>query len=449
MSDRYPHLGFDPCPGDLDAAETVARTIRDVTSQGSTTHTTLSAINSSNGIWVGRSADAFTESFDELPPYLQRAVNSLDAAARALEQWANDLDGFQARARALEEEAASAQQAVSSAQAQVDGLPSDTEGMDDDELERHEEDAERRQGALTSANAALEEIRSRAQGLNSEYISASDATAGRLANAADEAPPEPGLFDKIGDFIGGVVEFLMDPDTWKLIGDLFSDIAAIAGVICAVILIATLIAVTGGAALPALVVAIGSWAATIGAWASLGALVFHGIAMAGGADVGWMDLGLDAIGVFAAGIGIVGGAFANAGRVGIAAGRSMRAIGGAGNWFRGMGQSMDGWVMLASGRMFEVVGLIGGLGAWGASQNRRMEADGTTWNDIPVIGPLGDLGISAGDTVGDAMSEDGGDAQAASAASPGTRPFNASQALTSAGTAFTSGLSRQDVGVVA
>ncbi len=112
MSDSYPNLGFDPCPGDLGAAESVAQTMREVATLSSGTHTAMTAINTSSGIWVGRAADAFSEAFDEVPPYLQRAVNAIDAAARALQHWVYDLDRFQQTARRLEEEAAAAQAAV-------------------------------------------------------------------------------------------------------------------------------------------------------------------------------------------------------------------------------------------------------------------------------------------------------------------------------------------------
>ncbi|SOD65856.1 hypothetical protein SAMN06297387_12385 [Streptomyces zhaozhouensis] len=389
MSDAYPNLGFDPCPGDLSAAESVARTMHDVASLSSSTHTTLTAINTSSGIWVGRAADAFSETFDEVPPYLQRAVNALDAAARALQHWVYDLDRFQQTARRLEEEAAAAQQQVDSAQSAVDALPSDTSEMDDDELSEHEDDERARGSALDNANAALNEVIRRAEQLRREYEEAAEDTSRALSAAADDAPPEPGLFESIGNAVADIVDFLTDPNTWKLIGDIFADIAAVVGVICLAVAVIGLFVASGGTA--ALILgAIGTIGGYIGLGAGAAGLLFHGMAMAGGAEgVTWETIGFDLITVATGGLGVMG-----AGIAGAARGATGLAGLGTGMFsaFRGGGA---GWALVGEG-MGWAGNILGNAGS-AESQRRRMNDDGTTFSDIPIIGPISDLGDLAGE----------------------------------------------------
>ncbi|MDT0267915.1 hypothetical protein RM844_16670 [Streptomyces sp. DSM 44915] len=383
MSDAYPNLGFDPCPGDLAAAEAVAQTMRNVASLSDGTHTALTAINTSSGIWVGRAADAFSESFDEVPPYLQRAVNAMDAAARALEWWVNDLERFKSRARALEEEAASAQSQVNSAQSAVDSLPSDTSDLDDDELSEHEDTERARNNALNSATSALNEVIRQAQQLHDEYLASAGDTARALGNAADDAPPEPGLFESIGDLVADVVNFMMDPNTWKLIGDIFADIAMVVGVICLAVAVIGLFVASGGTA--ALILgAIGTIGGYIGLGAGIGALVMHGAALAGGADgVTLETLAFDLITVGTAGLGVIGTGIGNAIRgTGGLAGLGSGLFSG----FRGAGA---GWSLFASGISWggDIVGNV----ASGISQTQRMIDDGLTFSDTPILGPIRDL----------------------------------------------------------
>ncbi|GAA3877230.1 WXG100 family type VII secretion target [Streptomyces sedi] len=385
MSDAYPNLGFDPCPGDLAAAESVAQTIHDVASLSSSTHTTLTAINTSSGIWVGRAADAFSETFDEVPPYLQRAVNALDAAARALQHWVHDLDRFQQTARHLEEEAATAQQQVASAQSAVDSLPSDTSEMDDDELSEHEDDERARGNALNNANAALNEVIRRAEQLHRDYQEAAEDTSRALSAAADDAPPEPGLFESIGNAVADIVDFLTDPNTWKLIGDIFADIAAVVGVICLAVAVIGLFVASGGTA--ALILgAIGTIGGYIGLGAGAAGLLFHGMAMAGGAEgVTWETIGFDLITVATGGLGVLGSGIAGA----------ARATGPVAGIFSGFGGAGRGWSLVGSG--MDWAGNILGNAGSAESQRRRMNDDGTTFSDIPIIGPIADLGDLAGE----------------------------------------------------
>ncbi|KAB8166365.1 hypothetical protein FH609_023705 [Streptomyces sp. 3MP-14] len=451
MSDGFPHLGFDPCPGDVSAAERVAETLRQITTASSLTHGTLLSINTDSGVWVGRAADAFSDAFSEVPPYLERAVNALDTASRALSTWVTQLDTLQARARALEEEAAGAAASVSAAQAGVDALPTDTSDLTDEERERHDQEAETERGRLDRANAALADIRERARTLNLEYTSHADDTARQLRNAADAAPPEPGLWDSvvgafegIGDFFVEVGRALSDPDSLKAIGDFFSNVATALGVVCLIVACFTPLG-------PLAWIALGASALAFG---------FHVAAKIGGADVGWDTIICDAIGVAGGALGIVGGRMIDAGRLTVAAGQGMRAsgwgrffslgslrhavtpwnwsmLGGAGRfwgiaeYFRGVGLTMRGYHLIFTGRLI----------SWGSSGAGNAAAATDLYRNwsVPFVGPIQDLI--------EARKRD--NARAAAQDQPALPTVDATERLTAARGGFLNGLNQSDLGTAA
>src|SRR5580700_6203823 len=105
MSDLYPNLGFDPCPGDLTGYEALAA----YASQSATTLTsavqTLSSANS--GQWRGQAADAFRAHLGtDVLPLASKAAESVGRAATALHNWALTLAALQDEARALDRQAA-------------------------------------------------------------------------------------------------------------------------------------------------------------------------------------------------------------------------------------------------------------------------------------------------------------------------------------------------------
>lgn len=281
-SEMYPNLGFDPAPGDLDSVRDLARAIGRVTQGGDTAQTELRKMGTSDGVWAGKSANAFKETFSEVPPYLKKSLGSLSTAHRALTSWEKQLDGFQARARKLEEEAAEAVRRVNSAQVAMDGLPSSTSGMSDKEKEQHEKDSKSKKNSLDSANSELSAIRSRARSLHTEHESAATDISRLVKGAADDAPPEPSWFEDAlnaaSDLLGDAWDTITDPNFWKMIGDILADIAMVVGVLALFF---------SGLGVAAFIIA------------GL-ALAFHLAAKAGGADVTWETIAWDAVGVFAA-----------------------------------------------------------------------------------------------------------------------------------------------------
>ncbi|MBC9723463.1 putative T7SS-secreted protein [Streptomyces sp. TRM68367] len=185
--------------------------------------TELGKVGTSEGVWAGKSANTFADSVSVIPPYLKKALGSLDSAHRALSSWETSLGGFQARARKLEEEAAEAARKASTAKQNLDGLTKDTSGMSDTEKDDHEKDKKDRQRAYDSANNELEAVRGRARTLHVEFTAAAGDTSRRIKDAADDAPPEPGWFDElvdgIGEFFSDAWDTITDPNFWKLVGD--------------------------------------------------------------------------------------------------------------------------------------------------------------------------------------------------------------------------------------
>ncbi|MGW7277510.1 putative T7SS-secreted protein [Streptomyces sp. NPDC054844] len=280
---RFPHLGFDPAPGDAEAVRLLVAAVGSVISGGSDAQTKLSRVGTSDGVWAGKSAVAFTDSVSVIPPYLKKSLNSMDAAHQALSSWETSLSDFQTRARKLEREAAEAASRVGAAKGKLDGLPSDTSGMSDKEKDEHDKDKEGRQHTYDTANDELDAVRSRAHTLNAEFIAAADDVSRRIKEAADDAPPEPGWFDELvdglGEFFADAWETITDPNFWKLVGDLLADLAMVIGILA-------LLGVPGL-----------GWLGLIVAGGALGS---HLIAWGNGVEgVSWKTLAWDAAGLFA------------------------------------------------------------------------------------------------------------------------------------------------------
>lgn len=324
----FPHLGFNPAPGDLTELQALVAAVGKVTGEGQSAHTEVTKIGQSDGIWVGKAANKFSESVVEIPPYLKKALGSLDQAHRALSSWQTSLADFQRRARRLEEEAAQAASKVSSAQGAVDGLPTKTTDMSDKEKDDHEKDKKAKNAALTSANGELEGVRSRAHSLHGEFNTEANDAARRIKEASDDAPPKPNWFESALNDLGKILEnafkSITDPEFWKAIGDFLADAAMVIGIL----------AMLG---VPGL-----GW---IGLAVAAGALLAHTGAMLGGAEgVTWQTLAWDAAGLFAGARALKGMRLAGKGK----------GVLGAGNYVKSLGQAnVKAGRMLQSTRGFK------------------------------------------------------------------------------------------------
>ncbi|MFF3762683.1 putative T7SS-secreted protein [Streptomyces sp. NPDC001922] len=189
--DDFPTLGFVPCPGDHHAVTSVVATLKRTTDALGEVVRVLRGAD--KGTWRGKTADAFREILsDDFRPKVEKALTSFAEARGALDDWADHLARYQARARHLEERAHAAKKSADASDRDNPGqrgkAGGSSGGADDDNGKDH-----------------VEELRAEARRLHSAFESQGADIARRLQHAGDIAPDEPGFWDKLGDKIGGAL----------------------------------------------------------------------------------------------------------------------------------------------------------------------------------------------------------------------------------------------------
>jgi hypothetical protein len=288
----FPHIGWDPTPGDVGDTRELAKRLGGLATELGAAVSDLERIE--NGAWKGKTALAFTEYIEkDVTPLISKSHESFDKASRALHRWAGELQDFQDEANRLERSAGEKLDAEKEAETKAEGKGSKE---------------------LGKASGEVDEVTNKVHDLEERYKRAAGAISKELDKAGDIAPDEPGFWDKltkgVADAWDATGEWIKDhADMIKLIGDLLSDLTAILALLAIITLpFPPLAAIFGTAALIA----------------SGLALVAHGVAKAAGADVSWMQIGLDAVGLmpgigaFSKGIKVVGEAkaLAKAGNLG-------------------------------------------------------------------------------------------------------------------------------------
>ncbi|NEC51785.1 enoyl-CoA hydratase/isomerase family protein [Actinospica acidiphila] len=288
----YPNIGRNPTPGSVEDTRELAKRLGSLASELGTAVRQLERIEC--GAWKGKTAVAFTEYVgQDVTPLVRKSYESFGKASRALHRWADELADFQDEAARLDKAAGKALDAKDTAEKEAKG-----KGSDD----------------LATAAGDVDGVIQKVHGLEERYKQAAARIGKELDKAADIAPDEPGFWDKLGQSIADAWDATGDwlkehADLIKVIGDVLSDVTAVLGMLAIVTLpFPPLAAIFGTAAL-------------IGSGLSLAA---HGVAKAAGADVSWLQVGLDAvgllpgIGLFGKGIKVVGkaDALATASRLG-------------------------------------------------------------------------------------------------------------------------------------
>ncbi|MFF7469258.1 enoyl-CoA hydratase/isomerase family protein [Streptomyces sp. NPDC008092] len=227
------------------------------------------------GAWKGKTAIAFSEYIgQDVTPLIRKSHDSFDKASRALHRWAGELQDFQDRADRLEKSAGERLDAKAKAQAKAG-----SDGSMD----------------LGKASSAVDGVIQKVHELEEDYRAAARQVGKELDKAGDIAPDEPGFWDKLGHGIANAWDATGDwlkehADLIKEIGDILSDVTAILGVLAIITLpFEPLGAIFGAAAV-----------LTSGM-----ALLAHSVAKASGADVSWLTMGTDALGLLP-GIGLLG-----------------------------------------------------------------------------------------------------------------------------------------------
>lgn len=299
----YPALGFDPAPGVVAKVMDVAATLGQVAGEMGQAYDDLTRLGKPDGFWDGEGAQAFQETVGEVPDYLDRAHRSLSGASETLRRWAEDLGTMQRQATDLEQEEEAAQARVRSAQANPDLRLAGQTFSDPVQLQQAQETLGRAHQQLDTAQGDMDALRESANRLLAQHADLAGQVATALRKATDEAPDEPGLFDRIGDALGQIVDGIKDlagkawdwvkqhADIIAKIGDVLSTLGNVLGVVAlATSWIPGVNAVTAAAA-------VGVSAAATGTKL---------LAKAAGADVSWGSITMDAIGIIPAGKTITG-----------------------------------------------------------------------------------------------------------------------------------------------
>ncbi|MDT0343098.1 coiled-coil domain-containing protein [Streptomyces litchfieldiae] len=215
--DDFPALGFVPCPGDQTSMDSVADTFGRTTEVLAEVNAVLTGAE--EGEWRGRTAREFRRMLrEDFQPKVEDALQSFEQARRAITDWVVTMGDYQRRAEVIETHAAEAQRARDAALAGLEALPDEPGPFDPEpetdeerrEQERNEQARGEQESALRIADAALQEFRDRARALQDEFNDSGRSTAGRLANAIDLAPNEPGLWESLGDAIGDFAQGIAD-----------------------------------------------------------------------------------------------------------------------------------------------------------------------------------------------------------------------------------------------
>ncbi|MEU1145369.1 WXG100 family type VII secretion target [Streptomyces sp. NPDC005863] len=355
----FPHIGWDPTPGNVEDTRGLAKKLGGLASELGTAVRDLERIE--RGAWKGKAAVAFTEYIEEdVTPLIRKSHESFDKASRALHRWARELHEFQEEANRLEKRAGEKLEARSEAKLGTKEMG-------------------KASGEVTTVIADVHDLEDR-------YSKAAGAISKELDKAGDIAPDEPGFWDKltkgVADAWDAAGKWLQDhADLIKLIGDLLSDLTAVLGLLAIVTLpFPPLAAVFGTAAL-------------ITSGLALGA---HGLAKMGGADVSWTTMGFDAVGLMP-GIGM----FSKGTKV-VGEARAIKAVANLGKGFE-YSRVGDANILMTFGKTSREVtgGLgLGGLVKIGGNSKEVYEVAHTTSALKSRMGGLAAAGYHEGQWLG-------------------------------------------------
>ncbi|HET6357279.1 hypothetical protein [Streptomyces sp.] len=192
---EYPHLGWDPVPGNPSAIATLQTKLSTSATALGTAHQLVNQLLGESTYWRGEAADAFREALDgDLRRQLKNAHRSVSKAASKLRTWHDDLVGYQATARRYDARAAAEAAALARAEAHHDGMRASADTP--------EPELRAAGKAVAEAREALDSVRRLARELEETHR----VEAGRIAKALNEAtgrlaPREPGALDKVVGWI--------------------------------------------------------------------------------------------------------------------------------------------------------------------------------------------------------------------------------------------------------
>ncbi|MFF8676796.1 putative T7SS-secreted protein [Streptomyces sp. NPDC015237] len=190
----YPHLGFNPVPGDTEAVRGLEKKLSGCAKVLQEAYDLVTKLLDGS-YWKGDAAVAFREQLDggPLPLNLKNAAHSIRKAARQLDRWEGELGDLQRRARKLEEDARDARAAVERAQGRVDKVGDDADPKV----------LTRAKGDLDDAQDELNKVIGKAKTLAGEHEERAGHRARKIRDATKKlVPHEPGWFDEALDWLG-------------------------------------------------------------------------------------------------------------------------------------------------------------------------------------------------------------------------------------------------------
>ncbi|UFQ15950.1 hypothetical protein J2N69_13615 [Streptomyces huasconensis] len=226
-----------------------------------------------DGEWRGKAAIAFRELLDdEFRPKVEEAFDSFDGAKGVIQGWADYMKDKQKVARGLEREAAEAERVAGKEKGRGEKGRAAV----------HSEDKKRSEGSGEEGDP-VEEVRRRARTLRANYEEEGRKAADRLKDAIDVAPNEPGFWERLGDFIGEVLDKIGDALAWvhdqliELLGefapllDLIGDIAGLLSAVTGLLALVPGLQFMAAASLPLAGVALGAhYLSAVGTTGSFG-----------------------------------------------------------------------------------------------------------------------------------------------------------------------------------
>lgn len=291
---NYPALGFNPAPGDAQAASELSDQLAKAVASLEEGHQLITELaNSDSADWQGDAAQEFRSHLSgDLPKALANAHDSLTKAQQALAGWGPALSSFQSLANSLEQQAEQEKAQLDQAQSEYQQAQQNPNlsffsqigaQLSPDQIQAAG-DARAQllqcEGQLQEYQAQLQATIRRAQELEQEHHQQAGQVAEQLHSAPDGlAPHKPGLFSRAMNWLHSHA---------KVIGNVLSALSAVAGVL---------------ALIPPLTVV----CAPLAAGLSLAAFGMQ----AWGGDHNLLDLGSDLLGAIP-GIGVVSDALKGA-----------------------------------------------------------------------------------------------------------------------------------------
>ncbi|MFJ7078883.1 putative T7SS-secreted protein [Streptomyces sp. NPDC098781] len=221
----YPNIGWNPVPGIPAEVTKLQQKVAAAATALENTHRQLTKLTGESSYWEGDAADKFRESIEgDLTKYIKDAASSLRSAATHLHRWDGHLTSNRELAKKYDAAMAEKQAAAEKAKGAYDQaarhpdlkladqtFPSQEEAdAATTRLRAAERDLNEASVAVTKANSEYESLDRKVKELEVEHTSEAETIAKALDGATKDAPDEPGFWDKVGDVLLSVGEFLAE-----------------------------------------------------------------------------------------------------------------------------------------------------------------------------------------------------------------------------------------------